>query len=162
MVISEVLAVFLHFGSFPFGVVCQSLVLGLACIHPGIVLVVELCLHTVDHLLNTLSWNRFGFYVFPFSNSRWWNWLVCISELFWGLNYVFILFNHPLNTLSWNRFGFYVFPFSNSWCWNWLVCISELFWGLNYVFILVNHLLNAIAWLLSLSIFSCFRSNLIS
>ena len=37
MVIFEVLAVFVHF---VFEVVCQSLVLGLACIHPGIVLVV--------------------------------------------------------------------------------------------------------------------------
>ena len=34
--------------------------------------------------------------------------------------------------------------------------------GLNYVFILVNHLLKAIAWLLSLSIFSSLRNNLIS
>ena len=42
------------------------------------------------------------------------------------------------------------------------LCISELFWGLNYVFILVNHLLNAIGWFLSLSNFSCSRSNLIS
>ena len=32
---------------FAFEVVCQSLVLGLACIHPGIVLVVELFLHTL-------------------------------------------------------------------------------------------------------------------
>ena len=53
------------------------------------------------HLLNTLSWNRFGFYVFPFSNSRWWNWLVCIPELFWGLNYAFILVNHLLNAIAW-------------------------------------------------------------
>ena len=34
--------------------------------------------------------------------------------------------------------------------------------GVDYVFILVNHLLNAIVWLLSLSIFSCLRSNLVS
>ena len=37
--VSQVLAVFVHFA---FGVVCQSLVLELACIHLGIVLVVEL------------------------------------------------------------------------------------------------------------------------
>ena len=42
-----------------------------------------------------------GFPFFPFSNSRWWNWLVCISELFWGLNYVFILVNRLLNVITW-------------------------------------------------------------
>ena len=47
VVISEVLVVFVHFGYLAFEVVCQSLVLGLACIHLGIVLVVELCLHTL-------------------------------------------------------------------------------------------------------------------
>ena len=99
---------------------------------------------------------HFGYLAFKWSFSTWFcNWLVSIPELFWWLNYVFVLFNHPLNTLSWNRFEFYVFPFFNSRWWNWLVCISKLFWGLDYVFILVNHLLDAIAWLLSLSIFSC-------
>ena len=39
-----------------------------------------------------------GFTSLPFSNSRW---LVCISELFWGLNYVFILVNHLLNAIAW-------------------------------------------------------------
>ena len=43
VVVSEVLVVFVHFA---FEVLCQSLVLGLACINLGIVLVVELCLHT--------------------------------------------------------------------------------------------------------------------
>ena len=99
--ISEVLTVFMHFGYLAFEVVCQSLVLELACMHLRIVLVVELCLHTLYHLLNTLSWNGFGFYVFPFSISRWWNWLVCISELFWGLNYAFILVNHLLTAIAW-------------------------------------------------------------
>ena len=47
-------------------------------------------------------------------NPWFWDWLVFIPELFWWMNYVFILFNHLLNTLSWNRFGFYVFSFSNS------------------------------------------------
>ena len=41
--VSEVLVVFVHFA---FEVLCQSLVLGLACINLGIVLVVELCLYT--------------------------------------------------------------------------------------------------------------------
>ena len=45
--ISEVLAVFRHFGYLAFEVVCQSLVLELACMHFGIVQVVELCLHTL-------------------------------------------------------------------------------------------------------------------
>ena len=43
--ISDVLVVFVHFGYLAFEVVCQSLVLELACMHLGIVLVVELCLH---------------------------------------------------------------------------------------------------------------------
>ena len=47
VVISEVLAVFMHFGYLAFEVACQSLVLGLASIHLGIVLVVDLCLHTL-------------------------------------------------------------------------------------------------------------------
>ena len=94
--------------------------------------------------------------------SPWfWDWLVCISELFWWLNYVFILFNHLFDTLAWNRFRFYAFPFSNSRWWNWLVCISELFWWLHYVFMLVNHLLNTVPWLLSILLkkeFSFLRS----
>ena len=40
----EVVVVFVHFA---FEMVCQSLVLELVCIHLGIVLVVELCLHTL-------------------------------------------------------------------------------------------------------------------
>ena len=40
MVISGVFVAFVHFGSLVFEVVCQSLVLELACIYLGIVLVV--------------------------------------------------------------------------------------------------------------------------
>ena len=46
MVISEVLAVF---GYLAFEVGFQSLVLESTCMHLGIVLVVELCLHTLKH-----------------------------------------------------------------------------------------------------------------
>ena len=99
------------------------------------------------------SWFRWSSCIlhFKWSVSPWfWDWLVCISALFWWLNYVFILFNHLFDTIAWNRFGFYTFPFSSPWFWNWLVSISELFWWLNYVFMLVNHQINATAWPLSL------------
>ena len=76
--------------------------------------------------------------------SSWFRWSSCISELFWWLNYVFILFNNLFDTLAWNRFQFYAFPFSCSRWYNWLVCISELFWWLNYVFMLVNHLFDTL------------------
>ena len=44
LVVSEVLVILVNF---VFEVVCQSLVLELACIYFGIVLVVELCLDTL-------------------------------------------------------------------------------------------------------------------
>ena len=50
-----------------------------------------------------------GFTFFPFSDSRWWNWLVCISELFWGLNYVFKFVNHLLDCIAWLLELVYIF-----------------------------------------------------